>query len=91
MEEPALVGDEAGDKRPAELRATASLKGRKLLNPSCLEKPLVRLVIVPQTDTGRRVENTYGNGEPSLGIRQKIRNFQEKDRLSRVTASHVGA
>ena len=34
--------------------------GRKWLSPSCREKPLSveTLVSVPQTDTGRRVENT---------------------------------
>ena len=37
----------------------------EVVEPGCREKPLSAetLVTVPQTDTGRRVENTKANGE----------------------------
>ena len=61
------VGDETwvkrqdelrGDGEPARVEATESKLSRKASSQSC--------VTVPQTDTGRRVENTKGNGRISV-------------------------
>ena len=67
------VGDESGGKRPLELRgdgepvraeATEPIPSRKASSETC--------VTVPQTDTGRRVENTEGNGRTSVKELGKI-------------------
>ena len=47
-----------GDGEPARVEATESILSRKASSQSC--------VTVPQTDTGRRVENTKGNGRISV-------------------------
>ena len=48
-----------GQSATAVLREEPQVKG-----PSCQEKPLnvEDLALVPQTDTGRRVEDTQANG-----------------------------
>ena len=67
------VGVEMGDKRPVELRgdgepvraeAIEPIPSRKASSETC--------VTVPQTDTGRRVENTEGIGRTSVKELGKI-------------------
>jgi hypothetical protein len=54
-----LVGKTAGRAEPRERAPEA-----EVAEPGCREKPLSDedRVTVPQTDTGRRVENTQANG-----------------------------
>ena len=67
MEQPGaeLVGRRTGQGKPAgePEGLNAEPQGRKWLIPGCREKRLSEevLVPVPQTDTGRRVEDTKAN------------------------------
>ena len=57
------VGDESGDKRPLELRSDGESARAEAIEPKPPRKASSETcVTVPQTDTGRWVENTKGNG-----------------------------
>ena len=51
-------------KPPVELRHESEPSQGEVVEPGCREKPLSdeNQMTVPQTDTGRRVENTKANG-----------------------------
>ena len=52
-----------GDKRPTELRSDGEPERVEAIEPKLTRKASSETyVTVPQTDTGRRVENTKGNG-----------------------------
>ncbi len=57
------VGEEGGDKRPPELRGEGEPERAEATEPKPPRKASSETcVTVPQTDTGRRVEDTKGNG-----------------------------
>ena len=62
---PSVVARERGRQiRPLRPKRDGGDFGPEVSGPRCQEKPLnvERWVLVPQTDTGRRVEDTQANG-----------------------------
>jgi len=60
-----VVGDDEGRQiRPRSRRRDGGPIWTQVSGPTCQEKPLngEGWVLVPQTDTGRRVEDTQANG-----------------------------
>jgi hypothetical protein len=59
-----LAVEEARQIRPRRRKRDGGAFGPQVRGPTCPEKPLndERRVLVPQTDTGRRVEDTQANG-----------------------------
>jgi hypothetical protein len=56
-----------GVKRPTELRSDGESARMEATEPKLPRKASSQVcVTVPQTDTGRRVENTKGNGRISV-------------------------
>jgi hypothetical protein len=58
------MADEGAGKSVPEVNARWRGETHKVTGHSCREKPLNAegMVLVPQTDTGRRVEDTKANG-----------------------------
>ena len=58
--------EEGVGKSAPEQKRDGGAFGPQVCGPLCQEKPLnaERLVLVPQSDTGRRVEDTQANGRP---------------------------
>jgi hypothetical protein len=62
---PSVVAvEEARQIRSRRRKRDGGAFGPQVRGPTCQEKPLnvERWVLVPQTDTGRRVEDTQANG-----------------------------
>ena len=59
-----IGNDEGRQNRPRSRNRDGEVETPEVARPSCREKPLNEevMALVPQTDTGRRVEDTQANG-----------------------------